>query len=203
MAGGSRAGDADQAREGADITLKPTAVILTRALSFRMMRPFVVALLRVNSATEESLRQGDVLFLTKKDSCAFRSALFNYEINMRAYTLAVASLAIDAPLKWTDNLIAQHPLDDVLSGGRGVARRISHTALVQLALARHLHTELGIAVRDAVRMASGLIANSGALALGDITLSVDMDRLQRRLAERLAVSLESSPSPKRGRPATR
>ena len=44
---------------------------------------------------------------------------------MRSYDVAVASLAIDATSKWTDNILSQHAVLGVISARRGVARRIS------------------------------------------------------------------------------
>ncbi|MEO8621890.1 MAG: hypothetical protein ABI625_12545, partial [bacterium] len=76
---------------------------------------------------------------------------------MPSYDIAIASLAIDAPPKWTDNVLSQHTIPDVVFARRGVARRIGHAALVRLALIRQLHVSLGLGVADAVRVASDLL----------------------------------------------
>ena len=121
---------------------------------------------------------------------------------MRSYYIAIASLTIDAPAKWTDNLLSQHGLPDVVSARRGVARRISYPALVRLALIRQLHTRLGLGVGDAIRIASALL-DSGDIHVhesGQLRLTFDRLGLERALDARLAEVLESAPAPRRGRP---
>ena len=121
---------------------------------------------------------------------------------MRSYDVAISSLAIDAPRRWTDNLLSQFALPDVDSDRRGIARRISYPALVRLALIRQLHTRLGIGVGDSIRIASELLdANVGCVhERGHLTLSVDRPALERTLDAALAEALESAPAPRRGRP---
>ena len=92
---------------------------------------------------------------------------------MRSYSVAIASLAIEAPQKWTDNVVSQHDIPDVVTVRRGVARRIPHSALVRLALARDLHATLGLGVGDAVRIAGELLDSTGGgvLAIGHLRLT--------------------------------
>lgn len=124
---------------------------------------------------------------------------------MRSYDVAVASLAIGAPRKWTDNVISQHSLPDVISERRGVARRITHPGLVRLALVRELQMELGIGVADALKVADDVLrqGSGGVHRAGALTLQVDLEALERRLARHLAEALESAPAPRRGRPPSR
>ena len=82
---------------------------------------------------------------------------------MRLYSVAVASVAIDAPEKWTDNLIAHHGLAGVQSRARGVARGISWPALVHIALTRELHIRIGCSVRDAASFAAAILAAPNSL----------------------------------------
>ena len=121
---------------------------------------------------------------------------------MRSYDVAIASLTIDAPTKWTDNLLSQYRLPDVISARRGVARRISFPALMRLAIIRQLHTRLGLGVGNAIRIASELLDSerSGVYESGQIRLSFDRPGLERSLNARLAEALESAPAPRRGRP---
>ena len=116
---------------------------------------------------------------------------------MRSYDVAVASLAIDAPAKWTDNLLSQHTIPNVLSEHRGVARRITHHALVRIAIVRQLHVRLGVSVADAVRIAAQLLDSrpAGVHASGQLTLTLDLEELERALDARLAEVLESAPAP--------
>lgn len=121
---------------------------------------------------------------------------------MPSYSVAVASLAIDAPVKWTDNLLSQHQPPDILSSHRGIARRISYHALVRLALVRQLHVRLGLGVGDAVRVAGDLLdlEGNGACSYGQLQLAFDRATLERELNARLVGVLESAPAPRRGRP---
>ena len=121
---------------------------------------------------------------------------------MRLYSVAVASVAIEAPEKWTDNLIAHHELKGVQSRARGVARGISWPALVHIALVRELHLRLGCSVRDAVSFAAELLATpDGLMAAGHcLRVSLDRERLEHDLHRRLIDALETAPRPRRGRP---
>lgn len=124
---------------------------------------------------------------------------------MRLYSVAMASLAIDAPVKWTDNLIAHHAILEVRSRTRGVPRGISWTGLVRIALIRELHLALGCGVREAVALADQLLrAPDRAVIVGRwSTLGFDRRALEEDLQRRLAEALESAPRPRRGRPVRR
>lgn len=124
---------------------------------------------------------------------------------MRMYSVAVTSLAIDAPLKWTDNLIAHHAIPDVRSRARGVPRAVSWAALVRMALIRELHMALGCGVREAVALAERLLGAEGGVVMAGRWSTVGFDRraLEDDLQRRLAEALESAPRPRRGRPARR
>ena len=124
---------------------------------------------------------------------------------MRLYDVAVASLAIDAPLKWTDNLLAHHAIPEVRSRARGVARGISWVGLVRIALIRELHLALGCGVREAVALSDLMLREpDGVLAPGRfLTLGFDRRALEENLHRRLADTLESAPRPRRGRPPRR
>jgi hypothetical protein len=124
---------------------------------------------------------------------------------MRSYDVAIASLVIQAPLKWTDNLLSQHTIADVLSSRRGIARRITHPGLVRIALVRQLHISLGVSVADSVRIAAQMLDSESprVYTIGQLTLTVDIKQLERELDARLAATLESAPAPRRGRPPNR
>ena len=126
---------------------------------------------------------------------------------MRYYDVAMTSLAIDAPLKWIDNLLSQYQVTDVIAARRGVARRVPHSALVRLALARELHVGVGLSVRDALELAEQLLGGDGTgsaeVRRASVRISCDRVALERSLERRLRDALESAPSPRRGRPPTR
>ncbi len=121
---------------------------------------------------------------------------------MRSYDVAVASLAIHASSKWTDNLLTHHTIPNVISARRGIARRITHPALVRIALIRQLHASLGVSVADGVRIAAHLLESESPCVYtsGQLTLAVDLKTLEHELNIRLASVLESAPTPRRGRP---
>ena len=121
---------------------------------------------------------------------------------MRVYDIAVATLAIGAPRKWTDNLLSQHHLPDVVSVRQGVTRRFPYQSLIRIAVIRQLHTQLGIGVASAVRFADGLL-DSGQVAVldvGHVRIGVDIAAIRKGVDQRLALALESAPTPRRGRP---
>lgn len=118
------------------------------------------------------------------------------------YDVAVATLAIRAPRKWTENVLSQHSLPDIVSGRQGIARRIPYSALVRLAVVRELHVELGIGVANALAFAEHLLDSGqpAVLAAGHVTVTIDLTAVRRTVDERLATALESSPLRQRGRP---
>ena len=124
---------------------------------------------------------------------------------MRLYSVAVTSLAVGAPLKWTDNLIAHHALAEVRSRTRGVSRGVSWAGVVRIALIRVLHLELGCGVQEAVALSQSLLQTPGGQMTlgGHLSLAVDRMALERDLQERLADALETAPRPRRGRPPRR
>ena len=121
---------------------------------------------------------------------------------MRSYDVVIAALAIGAPLKWADNTISQHDVEGVVQTRRGIARRVSFPGLVRLAVIRQLHVDLGVSVKDGVRIAGELLDSEtvGVHASGHLLLTVNLPELERTLHRRLADALESAPSPRRGRP---
>ena len=124
---------------------------------------------------------------------------------MRFYSVAIASLTIEAPQKWTDNLLAHHELPEVRSVTRGVARRVSWAGLVRIWLIRELHVRLGCGVREAVALSELVLGSStGQTPLGRwLSLSIDRVAVESALQRRLAEVRESAPRPRRGRPRLR
>ena len=124
---------------------------------------------------------------------------------MRSYDVAIASLAIGSPAKWTDNLLSQHIIPDVISARRGVPRRITYAALVRLAVIRELNQRLGVGVADAVAMADQVLfaGADGVITVGPIRVEIDLSAVERALMQRLGDALESAPVSRRGRPRKR
>ena len=121
---------------------------------------------------------------------------------MRSYTVAIASLAILAPTRWTDNILSQFEIPDVISERRGVARKLPHSAVVRLAIVRQLHMEMGIGVREALHLTMELLrpGADGVFETGQLRLGVDRAGVERMVNERLGHALESTPIRPRGRP---
>lgn len=119
---------------------------------------------------------------------------------MRLYSVVVASLAIDAPTKWLDNLLSHHQIPGVIAERRGVARRIPYGALMYLALVRELHVALHLGVRDAVRVADAMLSggDDAVHASGHLRVTFDRAALERDVTLRLRAALESAPAPRRG-----
>ena len=68
----------------------------------------------------------------------------------------------------------------------------------------HLQKQ-GVSVADAVRIAAHLLESDtpAAYTSGQLTLVVDLRKLERDLNEKLTDVLESAPAPRRGRPPTK
>lgn len=124
---------------------------------------------------------------------------------MRSYDVTVAALAINAPRKWTDNLLSQHDVPHVVMMRRGIARRVPHAALLRLALVRELHVRIHIGVRDALALADSLLdpARMDVHQSGHVRVTFDRTGLCREIDDRLRDALESAPTPPRGRPRAR
>ena len=124
---------------------------------------------------------------------------------MRSYTVAVTSLAIDAPARWTDNVVSQFVIPGVISVRRGIARKLPHAVVVRLAIIRQLHTSLGVGVGDAIRLTADLLRSEpvGVFEIGHLRLVLNMRDVERSVDARLAAALESSPIRRRGRPPRR
>jgi hypothetical protein len=124
---------------------------------------------------------------------------------MRLYSVAITSLTIRAPIKWTDNLLSQYDIPEVVHQDRGKSRGISWNALVRISLIRSLNQELGCGVRDAVVLAGDLIdqLTGTRAASGSLTLRFERSALESELRRRLGDVIESAPRPRRGRPSRR
>jgi hypothetical protein len=120
---------------------------------------------------------------------------------MRSYDVAITALAIQAPIKWVDNLLSQHVVPDVVQQARGIPRELSYSALIRIALVRELHVQLGMGVREALALAAELLdPRSGPVhRRGHVRVTFDRAALERQLGERLRESLESAPAPRRRR----
>ena len=123
---------------------------------------------------------------------------------MRLYSVAVASLTIRAATKWTDNLLSQYEIPEVIHQDRGRARGLSWNALVRIGLIRVLSEDLGCGVRESVALAAGLLEGTGSVeVVAFLGIHFNRSALEAMLRARLADVLEPAPRPRRGRPPKR
>ena len=135
----------------------------------------------------------------------------------RAYTLAVAALAIDVTPKWLDNVLSHHDVPGVGRGRQGRRRQIPPVALSLLAIARVLHTELHVPIARALEIATEAVrADAGARgeSHGDggerfisrgphLRIAIDVAALGDDLDRRVREAVEFAATPRRGRPPRR
>jgi hypothetical protein len=123
----------------------------------------------------------------------------------RGYTVAVAALAVGIGPKWLDNLLSHHHIEGVTRSRRGVGRTLSHEALVRVAVTASLVREFDCTVARAVRLAGRIVAApDGLVTLSEsLALRVELRRVERDLAARIADAVETAGHRRRGRPAKR
>ena len=131
---------------------------------------------------------------------------------LRAYTVAVAALALDVPVKWLDNVLSHHRISGLETGKQGLQRRIPTETLVVLAIARTLHRGIGAPLAKALDLAAMATNSPGGRVpissdepaqAGDLWLGVDVDSVRRALDIRLREAVEFGATPRRGRPPKR
>lgn len=122
-------------------------------------------------------------------------------IRLRAYTIAVAALALDADIKWLDNLLSHHPVRGVVRKRQGIQRQIPPDSLLLIAVARALIEALSLPIGKALEVADRLIDSpeSGA-ELPLLIVRADVRAIAARLHERLADAVEGAANRPRGRP---
>ncbi len=120
---------------------------------------------------------------------------------MRGYDARAAALALHVPPKWIDNLLSHHAIPGVVQSRQGVRRLIPPESLRTVAVALKLMEALRLPLPAALHLAAQLRLAGGQLSLtGRVTLSLDLEALDRSLDRELALAVEATPSPRRGRP---
>lgn len=121
---------------------------------------------------------------------------------MRAYDVAISSLALDVERKWLDNLLAQHDVPGVERVARGVSRQLSMRALVAAAVVRDLQRELGVPVARGLEVARHAADSHGHDMPLSPALSVrfDLSLIEREIGHRLIHAMERAAPRRRGRP---
>jgi hypothetical protein len=119
-----------------------------------------------------------------------------------SYDIATVAFAVEAPRKWVDNTCSHFAIPGVSSDRRGVSRRFSFDGVLALQLIRDLTAEIGFPVRDAVRLATAILADAHATAsyTHGIVVGVQVDTITQHVQQRLLEAAESVPRVRRGRP---
>lgn len=119
----------------------------------------------------------------------------------RAYTVGTAALALDVSAKWLDNVLSHFQVPGVFQQHQGIQRKVTLEAVVQLAVALSLITDLEIPTATALRLASTLSESGGQHRTGSgIGIGLDLSTIRAGLEARLAQAVEIAPLPRRGRP---
>jgi hypothetical protein len=123
----------------------------------------------------------------------------------RSYHIDIAAFAADADRKWVDNLLSHFHVVGVEGGRQGVSRGVSAGAVYQVVLVRRLTRGMGLSADTAVRFANQLLATDGSsLPIDDsIMLTLDRQRFEADVAERIADAVEAIVPARRGRPPSR
>lgn len=120
---------------------------------------------------------------------------------MRGYDIRAAALALKVAPKWMDNLLSHHSVPGVVQSRQGVRRLIPPHSLRVIAVAMELMEALRLPLPAALNLAVRVRHAGGQVPLaGRVTLSLDLAALDRALDRELALAVEASPSPRRGRP---
>lgn len=143
---------------------------------------------------------------------------------MRAFTAHTVAVALNLDSKWVDNLLSQNDIQGCIRVRQGVGRRLTPRGVLHVAVIADLTRSLRIPVRVACDVARALLeptgaptgesdrssthgARDGATVLAvtsTLGLRLDLEALERSLAARLALAVETARRPRRGRPpATR
>ena len=119
---------------------------------------------------------------------------------MRAYTLAVAALALDADPKWLDNMLSHHRVPGVARKKQGIQRQIPPDSLLIIAVAQVLIERLSMPIARALELAGQMVRSQGASEIPPVTLIADLRVIAARLQDRLADAVEGAAEMRRGRP---
>jgi hypothetical protein len=124
---------------------------------------------------------------------------------MPLYNTITAAAALGVTPKWLDNILSHNEMDGVQRSSQGISRRLSLSAITTLSLAKELIDSLHISTSAALNIAARLAEDSA----GDLILSprlrviIRTDLIKTDVLTRLTRAVESSPTPRRGRPPKR
>ncbi len=119
----------------------------------------------------------------------------------RAYSVAVAAVALNVHIKWLDNVFSHYTILGVDGGKQGRARRVDANAVLQLSIALELNSALGVPLSRGVGLARALLLEGkGRIPLPGGELYFDIEGRRAAVFRSLDTAVEIAPQPVRGRP---
>ena len=125
---------------------------------------------------------------------------------MRAYTVATVAITLGVTPKWLDNVLSHYPIQGVLKGRQGVSRKLGPHAVVTLHLVNELIRTLALPLAEAISVAERAGQAEGIASIqlfSTAHLTIDVAGTTREVGKRLALAVEVTPIPRRGRPSTK
>lgn len=120
---------------------------------------------------------------------------------MRGYDARAAALALKVSHKWMDNLLSHHTVPGVVQSRQGVRRLIPPGSLRVIAITLELMETLRLPLPAALELAGRARLAGGQIPLSARAfLTLDLAALDRSLDRELALAVEATPTPRRGRP---
>jgi hypothetical protein len=109
-------------------------------------------------------------------------------------------MALQAPIKWVDNVLSHHDIRGVDRAKRGVDRHLSFDAIVALSIVWVVARDLGVPLSKAVDIAEQLLdcAQREITTAGGLRIFLDVNGLAEHLNIRLTEVAETAPRMRRG-----
>ena len=120
----------------------------------------------------------------------------------QVYHVDLAQHAASADARWVDNLISRFVISGVEGSGRGSSRRLSLSAIHEIALIRTLTADLGIPLTSAVPVAQSLLSGKDVVVAVGPWLRIEFNRFAflQEINELVADGVEAMTPVRRGRP---
>ena len=122
---------------------------------------------------------------------------------MRAYSTAVVATALGVSRHWLDAVVAAGRIPGVQPDRQGRSRAFGPSAVVAIAIALDLTEHLGTSLPVALGIAAELVAHGAYAPLPELSITLDVRAIERRVAVQLSGAVEASPPARRGRPPKR
>jgi len=121
--------------------------------------------------------------------------------------VATAAVTLGVSKKWVDNVLSHHRVPGVVQKTQGIVRRVSPAGLLALEVALGLVRAFRMPVASALELGGQLIAVAGAQielpGMPAFRISANLSAVAAALDLRLERAVETTPTPKRGRPRSK